>query len=155
MGAITGFFGRLFGTQAAGEKLIDGMASAADKLIYTGEERADDAAKARSEGMQVYMKWLESTSGSRLARRMLAAIVTVPWALEQLTALGFDVLSIWWGGIDANTNGFIIASDKIFAHANSNNELVGVVLLFYFGGPVASDAIGGMVQKWTNKGGAK
>lgn len=160
------WLGALFGSQKAGEALVDNIAKAADKLIYTSEEKAEDAAKARTEGFQVYMAWLESTSGSRLARRFIALIVTVPWALAQGTSWVLQAVAPFITGVEkiqTLQNGqvveqLVMASDKWLAAANAmaanasaNNSLVGVVLLFYFGGPAAVDAARGLVEKWVNR----
>ena len=140
--------GSLFGSKGAGEAIINGVTNAADKLIYTSEEKAEAAAKARTEGFTVYMKWLESTSGSRLARRFIALMVTGIWALEHLASVTLGVYSVW--AVDKDK--FTEASEMLAAHASDNNALVGVVLLFYFGGPAAMEGTKGLVNKWVGKG---
>ena len=92
-----GFLGKMFGSSEAGEKIIDGVTAGIDKLWYTDEEKAGDAQQAKREGMAVYMKWLESTSGSRIARRLLAVGAFSIWAVEHITAVIMRVLSNWFG----------------------------------------------------------
>ncbi|MBL4591196.1 MAG: hypothetical protein JKY96_04485 [Phycisphaerales bacterium] len=139
-----GFLGSLFGSKAAGERIIDGVSKAADKLFYTSEEKAEDSAKARSKGYQVYMKWLESTTGSRLARRFIALMVTGLWVVEHVSAIGLQIASVF-----SLTPANLIEAGKILSDsANNNNALVGVVLLFYFGGPAAMEGTKGLVNKW-------
>lgn len=157
------FLGRLFGSSKAGEKLIDGAISAVDKVWYTPEEKAEDAAKAKTEIMNVYMKWLESTSGSRIARRVIAFMVCGPWSLAQVLSLIIDALTPFINGTEKvfqMVDGKIVetivlsstkwdaAAQSLHDNASANNELVGVVLLFYFGGPVAVDGMKGLVDKW-------
>ena len=115
---------------------------------YTEEEKAGDAAQAKREGMAVYMAWLESTSGSRIARRILALMVTGIWALEHLSSVILGTIAVWV----TDSTEYTEASKLLAEHASSNNSLVGVVLLFYFGGPAATDAARGLVEKWANKG---
>ncbi|MDX1341256.1 MAG: hypothetical protein R3227_02855 [Reinekea sp.] len=161
------FLGRLFGGSKAGEKLVDGAVSAVDKIWYTAQEKAEDAAKAKTEIMTVYMKWLESTSGSRIARRLIALMVTSPWALAHTLSMIFNAVAPFISGtekvfqrIDGEivevtvlaSDKWIAAADSLSANATENNALVGVVLLFYFGGPAAVDGVKGMVEKWSNKG---
>ena len=43
------FLGKLFGTDKAGEAIVDGATSAIDKIWYTEEEKAEDAAQAKRE----------------------------------------------------------------------------------------------------------
>ncbi|PNX50663.1 MAG: hypothetical protein BV456_05930 [Thermoplasmata archaeon M8B2D] len=147
LSAITEFFGNMFGTAKASEKMLDGITNGVDKLFYTAEEKAEDGAKARTEGFAVYMKWLESTSGSRVARRVIAFMVTGIWVFEHLMSVLFGAIGIF---VDDPTK-YIEASKMFAEHASSNNSLVGVVLLFYFGGPAAIDGVKGLVMKWTNK----
>ncbi len=147
-----GFFGRLFGSSEAGNTLIEGGINAIDKLVYTREEEAEDKAKAKTELMSVYMAWLTSTSGSRLARRLLALIVTGIWAAEHVTSVVLRVFSVFTNDSGALTSDkFIAAADMLSTEAIDNTPLVGVVLLFYFGGPAAVEGVKGLVMKWTEK----
>ena len=161
------FIGRMFGSQKAGEAIIDGVSSGVDKMFYTAEEKADDAAQARREGMAVYMEWLKSTSGSRLARRFLALIITMPWALANFVSLVLDAVAPFISGVEQiprlvggdvvmvtvlGAEKWGLAADSLAENAAQNNALVGVVLLFYFGGPAAIDGVKGLVAKWANKG---
>jgi hypothetical protein len=143
--------GRLFGSSNAGEKIVDGVVNAADKLYYSSEEKAEDLAKARTEGFKVYMAWLESTSGSRLARRIIALLCTGIWALEHTSSVTAGVIAFF---VEDPTK-FERISSMLADHASTNNALVGVVLLFYFGGPAAVDTSKALVEKWVNKGIAK
>lgn len=141
------FLGSLFGSSKAGEAIVDGISSAADKLFYTDEEKAVDAAKARSEGFRVYMTWLESTSGSRLARRVIALMVTGIWATEHLASVVLGA----YAALAADPAKWERVSAMLAGHAAENNALVGVVLLFYFGGPAATEGVKGLVERWVTK----
>ena len=144
---LMSFLGKLFGTDKAAASLIDNVSNGLDKLVYTSEEKAEDAAKARSEGYQVYMEWLKSTSGSRVARRLIALIVTGIWAVQHILGQCFALTAVFMDDI-VMVEKFTQSSDMLFEHAQENNALVGVVLLFYFGGPAAIDASKGLIQRW-------
>lgn len=141
------FWGRLFGSSKAAEKVIDNVSMGIDKIWYTSEEKAEDAAQARREGYTVYMKWLESTSGSRVARRMIAFIVVTPWALEHIGSVIMGQVAIFAD----DPSKYLDSAIQLAQSAESNNALVGTVLLFYFAGPVAADGIKGMITKWVDK----
>ena len=158
-----GFIGKMFGSEKAGEKIIDGVTNGIDKLWHTDEEKADDRAQAKREGMAVYMKWLESTSGSRIARRMLAVGAFSIWAVEHITAVIMRVLSNWYGDVTkvvttsvngiqevvpVTINKLALSADFLTATALDMQTLVGVVFAFYFGGPVLVDASANMLKKW-------
>ena len=142
------FLGKLFGTDKAGEAIVDGATSAIDKIWYTEEEKAEDAAQAKREAAAVYMKWLESTSGSRLARRMIAFLVTTPWALANFVAMVLRASAPFFPESAEVINA---SASALTEDAAKNNSLVGVVLLFYFSGPVAAESIKTLTEKWANK----
>ena len=158
-----GFIGKMFGSEKAGEKIIEGVSNGIDKLWYTKEEQAEDAAQAKREGMAVYMKWLESTSGSRIARRLLAVGAFSIWAVEHITAVIMRVLSNWWGDVSivvtnsvngiqevapATINKLSLSADFLTATALDMQTLVAIVIAFDFGGPVLVDASANMLKKW-------
>jgi hypothetical protein len=158
-----GILGRIFGSAEAGDKLVDGAVSAIDKLWYTEEEKADDRAKAKTEVMAVYTAWLQSTSGSRIARRIIAFAITMPWCIGLATSGLLSAIAPFIEGtqvVQQRVNGVIVnvmvlnsdkveqAADRLAEHANANNTLIGVVLLFYFGGPMASSGVEALVSRW-------
>jgi hypothetical protein len=154
-----GIVSKLFGSSKSGEKLIEGAMSGIDKIWYTDEEKADDIQAAKRNVMTVYTKWLESTSSSRIARRVLAIGVFSMWALEHTTALGFRAASTF-----TNDTGVITAAkfqEVALMLSNSADEmqpLVAFVFAFYFGGPVLVDASAGLLKTWAspkNKGETK
>lgn len=138
--------GRLFGSTNAGEAVLNGAVDAVDKIWYTEEEKAEDVAKAKTEAFSVYREWLESTSGSRVARRLLAMGAFGIWSLQHLSAMMFQLIAIW--KVDPK---FTEAATVLGDVASSNNALVGLVFAFYFGGPVLVDATKGAVTSWISK----
>lgn len=138
------FLGSLFGSSETGVKLVSDITDAVDKMFHTDQEKAEAVAQARREGYSVYMEWLKSTSGSRVARRLLALTVTGIWAIEHLSSVVLGVISVFVQDGKKLTE----ASEMLAGHAHDNNALVGVVLLFYFGGPAAIDGVKGLVGKW-------
>ena len=144
---MLGLLGTMFGSVKTGKALVDNISNGIDKLIYTKEEESEDAAKARSEGLTVYMTWLKSTSGSRVARRVIALIMVGIWAVEHISSVILGIMSVFMAAPDK----FVKASEMLAGYASNNNTLVAIVLAFYFGGPVAMDGIGAMLNKWTDK----
>lgn len=142
------WFGKLFGTDKATASLIDNVSNGLDKLIYTDEEKAEDIAEARREGRAVVMEWLRSTSGSRIARRLIALVIVLPWTIQHLAAQVVAVAAIWSDDPDRLEK----TSKLLFEAAQGNNALVGVVLLFYFGGPAGIEMSKALVAKWVNRG---
>jgi len=145
------FIGRMFGSSKAGEKIIDGAISGIDKLWYTDEEKAQDAAQAKREVMTVYMSWMESTQGSRIARRLLALIAALMWAVQQIGAVILQLAAVWHD--DAVVIGKLVQGSEILqAGANDTSTLVAVVFAFYFGGPAAVDISKNALNAFAAKG---
>ena len=143
---------KLFGSAKAGEAIIQGTVDAVDKMWHTDEEKSDDAAQAKREGMAVYVEWLKSTSGSRIVRRLIASTVTGIWAVEHIMSVILETSAVFADEVGAVTaTKLTLAGNNLASHANDNAGLVGAVLLFYFGGPVAIDASKGLIEKWANK----
>jgi len=112
------FFARLFSAPDELAKVTDAVISAGDKLVFTAEEK--------SEAHQASMDWLlrlhEASSGSHLARRLLALMIT---ALFLALVVATGVLVVVGSTASAAMIGLIGA-----AHLP---ELVGGVWMFYFG----------------------
>lgn len=143
------FLGRMFGSSDAGTQLITNAAEGIDKLFYTDEEKAEDARTAKREVMGTYMAWLDSTTGSRIARRFLAVGCFSIWAMEHMTAVIMRVLSNWFGDMPDGDNKLAMSADFLTVTASDMQTLVGIVFAFYFGGPVLVDASANMLKKWT------
>lgn len=67
----------LFNSAKTADKIVDSAISAGDKLFYTDEEKAD----ARREGFQMWVEYQKVTSGQNVARRWIALVITVIWAM--------------------------------------------------------------------------
>jgi len=112
------FFQRLFSAPEELARVTDAVLAAGDKLVFTAEEK--------SEVRQASMDWLlrlhEASSGSHLARRLLALMITALFLALVVTA---GVLVVVGSTASAAMIGLIGA-----AHLP---ELVGGVWMFYFG----------------------
>ena len=84
------FLGRLFGSEKAQERLVDGAVSAIDKLWHTSEEKSD----ARLKGLEMWLEWTKSTTGSRVARRLIGLIVVAVFAVAVLCGLAAIMFSL-------------------------------------------------------------
>ena len=82
------FLSWLFGGGKAAAKVVDGVISAADKLVFTDEEKAEFAAKTR----EWFLRYLEATKPQNVARRLIAIVVSGMWAALVLTALAAKAL---------------------------------------------------------------
>lgn len=154
--SIGSFFGKLFGTEKALEGVVDGVTNGLDKLVYTDEERANDAAADRSEARKMIVQWMASTQGQNLARRVISLAITGIW-------LGMYLLSVLCGmvAVFVNSSGAVTAA-KVNAvgaiakdAAYDMNPAVMLILAFYFAAPHMGDIAKAVTNRFTqsvNKG---
>ena len=73
----------IFGSSKNTETIVDGAVSGLDKIFFTSEEKAE----ANQKLGEWYLKYLAATQPQNLARRFIALIVVVLWALLILSAV--------------------------------------------------------------------
>ncbi len=139
-----GFLSKLLGMDGAAESVVNNVSNGIDKLFYTEEEEAEDKAAARREGYAVYMEWLKSTSGSRVARRLLAIGTFCMWSVPLLGSVVMRVAAIW----SEDATKILSAAGEMQSLSLDMIPLVALVYGFYFGGPVVAESLGGMLGKW-------
>lgn len=141
------FFKNIFGTSDAASKIVDNISSGIDKIWYTEEEKSEDVAQARREGNAVYMEWLRSTTGSRVARRFIAIIVTLIWASQYLASLLLGMIAPW---VEPEVAKSMMESAKFLSeNGEQGNGAFMVILGFYFLGNKADMMFRSAVDKFT------
>ena len=125
------FLGKILGSEKALDGMVKGVSSALDSLVYTDEEKANDAAKDRSEARGMVVAWMKATQGQNLARRFLALIITAVWLLQYLSSLSLDLYAVSLEKPDK----IIEASAIIGERAEGMNGAMMLILGFYFAAP--------------------
>ena len=111
------FLSRLFSAPGEMVKVTDAVLAAGDRLVFTPEEKSE----ARQASMDWLLRFHEASSGSHLARRLLALMVTALFIALVVTAGVLVVV------------GSAAAPPMIGIGAAHLPELVGGVWVFYFG----------------------
>lgn len=143
IGLLKGMFA---GADMAGT-IIDKAAAGLDKLHFGDQEKAEHSYKMREQAFGVITSWLESTSGSRLARRFLAIASFLIWSgLFVLSAI-LNVCAIWV----ENSVQVTESANMVSSYANDMNPIIVTVFAFYFGGPVVMDATKNVMKNWADK----
>ncbi len=147
------WLGKLFGSDKAAEALIGNVSNGIDKLWYTEEEKAEDIREARIEGNKVYMRWLESTSGSRVARRFIAVVVTVIWAAQYAGSLLMACIAPWVS--DPEVMKAVMETSRVLQENGQQGDAAFMVILaFYFAFGSSGDNLRAKaIEKFTNKSG--
>jgi hypothetical protein len=109
--------GKLFGS----EKIVDAGISAADKIFFTNEEKAD-----------YRLKLLKAYEPFKLAQRLIALLVTSVYLSIHIISASLFVLSIWFDKT-------LQAADMLY---KMNEETLGtpfwIIVAWYFAGGVVS-----------------
>lgn len=167
--AIGGFFGRLFGTEKAAEKLVDSAVNALDKLVYTSEEKAEDNAKSVTEARQMVVNWLACTQGQNLARRLLALSLSTVWLSQKIICMALISIAPWCDGLVAQqvrnpvtqvletitvTTGelMLVSANALGDFAQDMTGAMMLVLAFYFAAPHMDKIVVSAINKF-GKGG--
>jgi hypothetical protein len=126
-----GFFGKLFGSEKALEGIVNGVTDGLDKLAYTSEEKAEDAAKERTEARKMVVEWMGATKGQNLSRRLIALSITSVWLLQYVIAQGLDFSAVFVGGPEK----LVEAAKVMRGGAADMSSAVMLILSFYFAAP--------------------
>ena len=147
MFGIGATIGKIFGSDKAITSVIDNVSKGLDALVYTDEEKAGDAAKDRSAARSMVIKWMESTQGQNLARRLIALCIVVVWLLQYLCGMILSVIGIWI----SNPEKVLASAEVVGVSAERMNGAVMLILGFYFAAPY----MGKMVQNAISKFGGQ
>lgn len=141
-------FGKMFGSEKALNGIVKGVTNGLDALIYTDEEKAQDASKDRSEARKMVIAWMQASQGQNLSRRFIAMIVTLLWALQHVAALALSIVGVWVGdGVKINKTVAVILQ---FSEITTSAMML--VLGFYFAAPYMGDIAKSALNKFSNSG---
>ena len=145
-----GFLGKLFGSDKALDKVIDTGKELLDEAFYTDQEEAIDRAKAAEKSRAMIIDWIQASTGSRLARRVLAFAITGVWLLLHLVSTGFLTLGVWVNeGLAAK---LVESSQLLDVRSAGMQGAVMLILGFYFAAPYMGDLAKGALAKFGKSG---
>lgn len=142
------FWGKVFGTDEAIKTTIGAVKDGIDALVYTEEEKANDAAKERSEARSMLVGWMEATQGQNLARRLISLAITGVWLLQYVVAQFASSVAIFW---DAQAKQLNELAKLQLQSANDMSPAVMLILAFYFAAPHMGDFAKAVITKFQNK----
>ena len=150
--AIGALVGKIFGSEKAIGAAVEGISNSLDALVYTDEERANDAAAERQKARAMVIDWMQATSGQALARRLIACAITFIWLLQYV--FGWAMVT---GAVFSDPEiaaRMKEASEITQAHADSMTGAVMLILSFYFAAPHLDKVVGPAMERYA-KGGKK
>ena len=139
---------RILGTDKALNSVISGVSKGLDKLAYTKQEKAEHALKDRAEARAMVVKWMESTQGQNLARRVIALAITSIWILQYIISMLLHLIAVWVDNYKLQES-----ADVIGSYAENMNGAMMLILAFYFAAPHMGQIVTGALNKFgqTNK----
>ena len=143
--------GKIFGSEKALEGAVSGINRGLDALVYTDEEKAQDAALERQKARSMVVEWMGNTTGQKLARRLIAVSITFVWLLQYIAAWGLVVAAIF---VDPETGERLKeASALTQEHSDGMTGAIMLILSFYFAAPHMDKIVGPAMERFakTNK----
>ena len=89
-GKALGFIGSIFGSSESTNKAMDMISNGIDAAWFTREEKSQAAHKL----LDLKLKWVQSTSGKNLARRVIAFTIVGIWAYILMLAVHFHIIGM-------------------------------------------------------------
>ncbi|MCK4792229.1 MAG: hypothetical protein KAV87_51340 [Desulfobacteraceae bacterium] len=146
---MLGIVGKIFGSDKALSAVVNGVSNGLDKLVYTSEEKADDAAKDRADARAMVITWMESTKGQNIARRLIALAIVSVWLFQYMACMALSVAAIW---VNPAMNAALISSARIIGtFAERMNGAVMLILGFYFAAPYMGSLVKGAMDKFAGR----
>lgn len=142
------FWGKLFGTDEAINTTINAVKNGLDALVYTDQEKAEDAAKERSEARSMLVGWMEATQGQNLARRLISLAITGVWLCQYIVAQIASSIAIFWTSNAASLNQL---SNLQLKSANDMSPAVMLILAFYFAAPHMGDFAQAVIEGFKSR----
>lgn len=135
------FLSKLFGSEAVIKSGIAGI----DKAFYTKEEQADDDIKR----IGFKLAFMKAYEPFKIAQRLLALIISIPFALIHLLSCVIWLISIFTFRETPEIYSLVVG--ELWKVADMNNSTLGEplmwILIFYFAGGAGE----GIISKWTVK----
>ena len=143
-----GFLGKMFGSEKALSGIVDGVSKGLDALVYTNEEKAQDAAKERSEARGMVVQWMQSTQGQNISRRFIAISTTLVWLSMIIIGFCVSIAGVW---VIDDVDKLAQTIDIVETTRDDMSPVVMLVFGFYFAAP----HMGKMAQAFIDNRAAK
>ena len=144
--AMSALIGKIFGSEKAIGAAVSGISNSLDALVYTDEEKAQDAAVERQKARSMVIDWMQATSGQALARRLIAVSITFVWLMQYIFGWVMVIAAIFVEPEIADR--MREASDLTQEHADGMTGAVMLILSFYFAAPHLDKVVGPAMERF-------
>lgn len=141
------FIGKLFGSDQALEKVVDTASGLLDEAFYTDQEEAEDKAKASEAARNMVIDWVSASTGSRLARRLIAFCITGTWLAMYWLSTALSIAAVW---AENELSLSQLQQSSAIADAAGQQMVSAVMLIlgFYFAAPYMGDIANVALKKF-------
>ena len=151
---IRNFLSLLFGTESGVNNIVNTVSNGIDKLSYTEQEKADAAAKERTEAREMLIRWASSTSGQNVARRFISVSLTMLWGVIYGVKVAMVTIAPFVD--DESTRGAMMQSaTALGSSAHELNGAMMLILTFYFAAPHVGKVVDPFIKKFGSKDDAR
>lgn len=126
-----GWLKALFPGPAAASGALSTVVKGIDELYYSKQEKAEDKQAAKKQAADLYIQWMQATSGQNRARRAIALTVTAIWAFMLMSGFLVDLAAVWVP--EAYYDRLMASSKAIAERAGTIHTPFMIILGFYFG----------------------
>jgi|TARA_B110000908_G_C10165142_1_gene407987 hypothetical protein len=143
------FIGKLFGSDQALGKIVDTAKDLVDESFYTDQEEAEDKAKAGEAARGMVIDWVAASTGSRLARRLIAFSITGTWLAMYWLSTTLSIAAVW---AEDELSLSQLQQSSVIADAAGQQMVSAVMLIlgFYFAAPYMGDIASVALKKFGN-----
>jgi len=143
------FIGKLFGSDQALGKIVDTAKDLVDESFYTDQEEAEDKAKAGEAARGMVIDWVAASTGSRLARRLIAFSITGTWLAMYWLSTTLSIAAVW---AENELSLSQLQQSSAIADAAGQQMVSAVMLIlgFYFAAPYMGDIASVALKKFGN-----
>ena len=145
---MAGLWGRLFGAPDALNTIVKEASDGIGALVYTDQEKADDAAEERKRAREMVVGWMQATQGQNLARRIIALSITAVWLAMYLLGAVAKVAAVWWTDRTVQLNE---TADLFRGFASDMSSAVMLILAFYFAAPHMGDIASAAIKRFQSR----
>ena len=139
-------FGRLLGSPSALADTANTVVKSLDGFIYSKQEKAQDYAKAVTEGRDMVIQWMKHSQGQNLSRRLIALSITSVWLFMFVARMGLSIAGVW-----VDSESFQKSADIIGDNIEQMTGAVMLILGFYFAAPHLGSIVGGAMERFGKK----
>jgi len=137
---------KIFGSSETVREGLSMIRDAGDALVYTDQEKAQDARASNQAAINSIIQWMDTTKGQNLARRLLAVMITSVWLLMYIVSMLINITAVWVHDPEQ----WRVTAVVVGGYAEQMNGAMMLILAFYFAAPQMAKIADAALTKFAN-----